>query len=336
MPCPVSKTASAFRTSCVCPTGAALNATTDLCDFCAPGTRLVGGRCERCAVGTHQAEWGGETCDVCPDGSFAGRGAAKCRVCRNGTVPISESECGTCAAGETFVYPECVGCPAGTFKKQRGLEGCLPCGRGMYSMGGMARCVKCGNGTGLMRDGGCRACSAGTFYDEAAGGCRVCEAGSFAMGRHVRRSCFRCAGNAYSAAGANRCVVCPIGKALDRDGRCVVCGEGKRYERGSMRCVMCRAGFYGRGGEVNGRCERCPAGTFSLFGWNGCVYCKEGSVLMRKGGCGVCPRGTFYQEKVASCVECGKNSISEGGVVRECTGCGEGGRASVDRTICLM
>ncbi|KAJ1481210.1 hypothetical protein T484DRAFT_1565913, partial [Baffinella frigidus] len=107
----------------------------------------------------------------------------------------------------------CVGCEAGTYKPERGLGSCTPCGEGNYSTSIAAvaatTCLSCpANSTSDAGSGSmaaCGSCVAGTYQiGSGPGVCTPCEAGKYSsrVGSPGEESCLRCPSNSQSGVGS--------------------------------------------------------------------------------------------------------------------------------------
>ena len=213
------------------------------CVACSPGTfKSAYGKsaaCEACPPGTYQALEGqsscvscaqaeccpagygffGETCVLCPAGTFSSAGAS-CLPCRdNAYSPAGASAC-TCAPG---FY---------------GREDCLPCTQcEVYAStcgGGLddAVCLRCEPPTVLV-NGAC-VCQAGT----AAAGCAPCAANTFAASAGML-ACEPCPSTApYALPGAKGCSSsCADGYVLQWPGVCAACPSGMSSSSDRTRCL---------------------------------------------------------------------------------------------------
>lgn len=145
-----------------CPRGTFAAAGASSCTACPPGesTTHVGSMDEEacqgaCPVGTFGTDAGLAPCFPCPRGTFASAGGlTACQTCApgfttlqpNATSQVGATECEeACAAGYVgaFGLAPCSACPPGRFAPAAGLEECLPCRVGFFSIPGQPRCEEC-------------------------------------------------------------------------------------------------------------------------------------------------------------------------------------------------
>lgn len=295
VPCPANQLSigGVTRTCTPCPPSMLapkeFNSIEDLRCFCQPGSGFVlgsnGMRCRRCAPGT------------------VSDGTTSCRMCSRNTF----------AAGSGNI--ECTACPSGQIQPIRGARSCIT--------------PKCRSGLVVSAEGTCVLPATGCAPNSRR-----------EPGVRIEEQII--------------CVPeeCPPGQALITvhnlffvEQFCGVCGPNERFVPGSSSCVSCRENEFSQGGLArsckkcprgqvysffydscgcfssrqtrNGRCSKCPKGTFGFRNIEGCMACPAGSFSDRMGGfrCAKCPAGTFSSRKGSEgCLPCpeGKRSFGTG------------------------
>ena len=276
-----------------CPGGTFRDNTSTACAACAPGAWAppASPACLPCPPGRYRAP--GQPADVaacflCPPGAVApSAGATACVACPPGAQPSNEGAA-------------CAPCPANTYTADASVLPCQPCTPPTVAPPGASACGACPPGTaylsaalaartGLAQSGVCGACPAGYYMkagvddaQRATFACLACPNGLHnpLPGATSLAACVPCYNRAYVPAapiGANRCVLCPAGKASTDGSRCVDCAPGN-FSAGGVACVPC------------------PPGTASALGGQAqCTPCPPGQLMNRTGaaGCDPCPPGTF-------------------------------------------
>jgi len=163
-------------------------------------------------------------------------------VCQPGSVGVSGRE-------------PCTPCRPGTAQARAGQSDCVPCRPGTFARNeGQRACRPCPDGTRQLR--------------QAATGCEAipqrCAPGSFSA--TGLEPCLPCpAGRAQALAGSRGCIVCPAGTTTDSPGepRC-------RPSAGALSDPVADA-------AVAAAPADCPAGAYSLTGFQPCLPCPAGA-----------------------------------------------------------
>lgn len=272
-------------------------------------------KCNRCPQG-------GETSDsflrcLCRPGwgygDIEGVNGGGCRKCPPGTSSPGTSYCGECYS-ESYApkagMAGCLTCPSGTSQPLRGQTKCnqvAPCRKGLIKSAEEV-CVEpatncppnhrrlvedefetphcnpltCPEGTRMIRP-----------YDYSGSvECGVCEKTE----RYIPniKKCKFCRPNEFTDGDLSQeCKKCPNGME-PFDGECK-CGGARHM--------------------VNGKCVRCPKGTFGYNQVGGCEPCVAGTFSSTRGvfeSCTKCPAGKISGPGASSCKPCPKGTVSFG------------------------
>lgn len=305
-----------------------------ICLRCPPG-RITGFKtgqtaCMKCGQGMKlKFKRNTIVCEPCPDGyTTMGPGSAFC-------TPIGATRCPK--STRTDKFGSCIQCgPQQRFNKRK--RKCVMCPLGSVSQGGTTT--------------KCTVCSGGSRPDPIRNRC-VCNEG-------------------FKMNAAGRCVPCPAG-TFGQDGVCEKCYGGLfNDKKGKTSCRICPLGMASGLGEGASECFKCPNGLITGIGFNplysglcvepktGCPpgwtpnpgvnivgvtlitefcippFCTPDTPAEEIGkSCMPCPRGWFLKD--GSCERCTGNSVSQGGVVTQCTSCKDGFTSNARRaaTGCL-
>jgi hypothetical protein len=147
------------------------------------------------------------------------------------STSLAVSSC-RCNQGYTGVDGECVSCPAGKYKAEKGSSSCLQCPNGTYS----------------------------SLASSSIRLCLACPAGSTApQGSSVQTSCLCEEG--FSGPDGGDCHMCESGKYKEALGSasCQACPAGKTSPPGSVSSALCALSCAsGSFGPDGGPCENCP------------------------------------------------------------------------------
>lgn len=276
---------------------------------------------------------------------------SSCKPCVKGTASDEtgrKTSCGDCPAG--YIAKEagcttCTPCKAGEYQDAAGQTGCKPCAKGYYSSSaGWDKCSACPGGQYASNTGmtSCAACSAGTYASGTGNSsCTQCSAGKH-QPNTGKTSCIDCNSGKYQGEmGKTSCDNCPKGKYSGPSGawsKCSACANGsytssvaqsscapcsldgcKTYSTTACSCTTCTAGYK----LVNGKCEVCPAGTYSKEGATSCTACSSGEYSSSKSSsCSKCNLSCkTYSKSACKCTECSKGQKLVSG---ECVACEDG------------
>lgn len=277
---------------------------------CDEGEVEVEGTCQACPAGSSAAK-GATECTECAAGSYAASsGAGSCELCPVWTYGPTEGlvSCLDCETADEEGATECkVECPAGEVVAEDGVS-CVPCAAGTYEQAGS--CLPCDAGTFNDQTGAttCSACSPG-FYSavEGASSCSICPAATY-QDKSGSAYCEDCLPGTYgTAAGQVECVECAIGfyNPEPKQESCGECPAGQITDQvGQQSCQDCEAGTFGKS---NSECEQCPAGSYSGDdGATECTLCAAGTFASEAGRvfCETSPAGTYASEGAAAPTDC--------------------------------
>lgn len=306
---------------CVCPAGQGLDDLTGNCAPCTPGQVVTDNHCQ-CPVG-EALNVNGTCTEGCRDGrplSTDGSCGSACRngfenlqtgacgdSCPTGTKPNRFNEC-VCAGDEVFIDnppAHCAAaCPAGLVASQTNLGQriCVRCPRGQGIVGnacspcapdqgvdGFGRCVTCGPGQMLGRDGHCQCPGAQktsidgtTCVSSCPGQSQLSLDGSACVEtcgpgeEYSRWSTCTCPVNLVVALGATGCVAaCPADQRIGLLQHCVCGGDEVLSLDGHACLAACPAG---QTTDFSGQECVCPAGKVAGPDWDSCQDCPAGMV----------------------------------------------------------
>ncbi len=267
----------------------------------------------RCLPGSFSLVDGAAACALCPAGTFssiAGASYYSCEDCPAGMFSSlsGASECSTCSAGFISTLAasrECIPCPAGTYQPSTGSIDCLPCPNGTTNA--------------LIGQWSCSLCLPGRYPQTPTSGCFLCLPGTSSLTGD--QSCSECASGLVALqAGSPGCFSCPFGQsAVSPSGPCLPCTQKGYFIDGVGKCQPCPAGTFSTGSG----CVQCSAGQWSnlasiecsscplgMIGTNPasdlCHICPPGSVRFDRfqEGCATCLPGTFSSDPTLACVAC--------------------------------
>lgn len=242
------------------------------------------------------------TCQKCPYGSTAVKGARSCTQ-KNGTLPampLRKSCDNKCMKGKGLdkIYGMCEWCPRNKYQNSSTKINpeCIPCpGDKLTIFPGAQEVSDCLD-----------PCLSGTFMNASSGSCMDCPIGTYMdIDKH----------------SSTRCKTCEMGKTTRSVGSkavsdCYHCLPGKFYNSTAMMCTSCPMGKYQD--EVNkDSCKDCANGTTTLEMSSktllDCVkVCGLGKFL-NDSNCFDCPKNTYQDAKehrTTECKKCGPNKIT--------------------------
>lgn len=292
LPCKPSQFSRMGSSKCSnCPKGQVYSC--KKCIRCPPGTSLTydGCECKPCESGYFSTKANQETCTECPNRQDSNKDRTGCTrtTCKPG-FERDYSSCQKCQYNEyrSASTDQCEECPRRTVTNNfNGPNSkCIRCPPGTFITDLLKEtttneqvpyCEKCAPGTNtkgfskaLCRQVG-KPCPKYAFVDKE-GDCDGCEA-NYRLDV-AEKKCVRCPNNAISAGGVTT--------------RCTPCGKGG--EQGPYNRCVCKPGW----DETDGKCKKCPAGSFRGRGDYGCEKCEEG-FFSQAGAtrCKKCARGTM-------------------------------------------
>lgn len=314
---------------------------------CNPGSYDAGAAgCKKCPLGTYQPDEGRAGCKPCPDGYVSKvEGSVECVACgpneeptqfkdtckcRLGAVTDRRGNCILCKSGQyMFRRPNgkrlCALCGSKQFQPEAGQTRCLACPRGQFGNKDRAACVECAEGEVLL-DGVCGKCPPGqTLIGDS---CTDCRTGTFKATKG-QEPCLDCPRKSFSRFGSAKCITCPEGQALMRNGKCAYCPPGSHYDFFDMGCDVGFQGAFSPDENVRNSCFFCADDSYSMQGASKCTKCRPNERLMRDGTCGTCPPGTFldfyncrkcfqgqyqpYENVLFDCLDCAGETNSRKG-----------------------
>ena len=242
------------------------------------------------------------TCQKCPSGSTAVKGARSCTQ-KNGTLPetlLRKSCDNKCMKGKQLnkTYEMCEWCPRNKYQNSSTKINpeCIPCpGDKLTIFPGAQEASDCLD-----------PCLSGTFMNASSGSCMDCPIGTYMdIDKH----------------SSTRCKTCEMGKTTRSVGSkavndCYHCLPGEFYNSTEMMCTSCPMGKYQD--EVNkDSCKDCASGTTTLKmsskTLSDCVkVCGVGKFL-NDSNCFDCPKNTYQDVKehnATECKPCGPNEIT--------------------------
>ena len=242
------------------------------------------------------------TCQKCPSGSTAVKGARSCTQ-KNGTLPatpLGKTCDNKCMKGKWLdkKYGMCEWCPRNKYQNSSTKINpeCIPCpGDKLTIFPGAQEVSDCLD-----------PCLSGTFMNTSSGSCMDCPIGTYMdTDKHVSTRCMRCEmGKTTRSVGS---------KAVSD---CYHCLPGDFYNSTAMMCTSCPMGKYQD--EVNkDSCKDCASGTTTLEmsskTISDCVkVCGLGKFL-NDSNCFDCPKNTYQEMKehnATECKPCGPNKIT--------------------------
>jgi hypothetical protein len=298
---------------------------------CEAGYFKEDSQCQACGLGYFRTLTDSEqSCVACDAGlttlQNASNSSEMCVQCADGHFISESRECVPCPAHASSVAVGQCQCNAGytgqTGQTGQSQDNCTPCAAGSFkTLPGNHACTSCpagtqGSGTegGVISNGSCVECAAGTFWVSEESGCQPCVNNSFSTAGAIGN----CSCNAGYFAAAQACYACATGTYKDFSGNseCMPC-SGAYYNpyTAATVCIACTANS--SGGAVNtvdSDCV-CNRGFTGPFG-GPCVQCALGKFKTASGSvaCSECPAGASFPQNTPPdgnyCEACVENSAA--------------------------
>ena len=297
--CTGNKTSDTGSSSCTLDcansSGVSTWSTSETCTVatCAAGYKKEGNSCVMCPAGTYSSA-GSTSCSSCAAGTYSGSGAASCTTCPSNTY--SEAGAGSCSS-----------CPAGM---TGGTNCSTTCAAGTYLKAGEGSCSSCPAG---------KYCVGGTFNYNASSDQGItgnCNTNTYSTGGASAATCTACPGSMTSTAGSTAKTSCKI-----------TCSAGNHLAKSASACSSCPAGKYCAGGTYNysdsaaqGITGNCNANTYSTGGASAATCTACGGSLTSSAGataktqCKItCAAGKYLKAGGTSCISCPAGKYCTGG-----------------------
>lgn len=301
------------------------------------------GDCQRCQRGFIFVP-SKRICVRCPQGTVSRGGfQLTCTKCHNGMLPeptyrrwcscpratyFDGSGCTSCPPGSYMSisfhrFRECNLCERGFYQDERGAFRCKQCPFPLItSKTGMTSCENCPKGTIPHPTRGYGTVPA----DSCVSGKTLCPLGYERVPEQLGyRTCVPkyCSLDTPSSDYGVKCVLCDRGFELRAgtchecfpsdttvsrggiNGTCTTCpGELMRDENDASKCACVRGKGY-----IDGKCMKCPLGTYSVSDTESCQSCPAGSFSTDPPEwgwqvCAKCPPYTFSIEGSTTCTAC--------------------------------
>ncbi|KAJ3436139.1 hypothetical protein M0812_18191 [Anaeramoeba flamelloides] len=208
------------------------------------------------------------------------------------------------------------------------LKDPLNCSKGQY-LNPSDQCKSCSNGTSTEAEGSvgiesCLPCDKGTYSISGWSSCKQCQPGTYGNSEGLSE-CFRCVEGTYNpltgSTDSSACIKCPDGMYSETEGA-----------SDNSTCTECPAGTYNskEGASSLDLCLPCQIGTYSqTVGANSvsfCLPCENGYEATDEGSssCEPCPPGTYQNDQIISCTPCASGSYSNESSTVDCTLCPSG------------
>ncbi|EKX45109.1 hypothetical protein GUITHDRAFT_109153 [Guillardia theta CCMP2712] len=328
--CPRNNYSAAASSTCYdCPVNT--YSTYGICLCVAGYIKSAQGVCVPCGAGKFRAV-ADQVCNECPAGKFSSLAVAtsstQCMDCPTNSMSkagsTSKSAC-VCYAG--YFGPDCIQCPAGTYRSDITASACTPCAAGNFStvVGATSPtvCVQCADGTVAPLPGAstCMQCSTCRFPTFKTKSCnRTVDT--------VCTPCSNCTKTQYISSECSPlsdricadCQQCPTGKYIYSECKavndcrdCTVCGQG---EYNLVNCSF----------QNNAVCTLCAKGKYKVFvGSQPCIDCEPGKYNTNAGlsFCMSCAAGTYALANNADppCAVCAAGKYSAASGSSTCTSC---------------
>lgn len=310
------------------------------CTDCPAGTHQTDAGadgCTNCSAGLYAPTPGHVSCIPCVIGSYSGEMATGCILCEPGTAqPFSEaSDCNDCAKGTSqasYGQATCLQCDAGRYTNVTGMDECIVCGAGTYSLKLAQSCIECDAGmySGSSGQEQCLVCGFGTYSSTSGQStCLDCERGKIADGE-MQTECSNCTvGYIAPYPGSYVCDACAVGKYTASEGQdtCTSCAAGTFASgSGATECDDCASGYYALTTGLSS-CDFCEAGYYSEDTVTACVACSAGTYSNTNGqtGCTDCPIGSYTSmNSQTTCEICEAGKFAQTVASLSCASCAAG------------
>ena len=293
------------------------------------------------------------TCQKCPSGSTAVKGARSCTQ-KNGTLPAKplriscDNKCmkgkrldkknGMCdwcprnkyQNSSTKINPECIACPDGKmtiFPGAQEVSDCLdPCLSGTFMNASSGSCMDCPIGTYM------------DTAEHASTRCKMCEMGktTSAVGSKAVSDCYHCLPGEFYNSTAMMCTSCPMGKYQDEVNKdsCKDCASGTKTlelrSKTSSDCVkVCGLGQF----LNDSNCFDCLKNTYQDVKEHRATECKPcgpNKITNATGQSDVsscfasCEEGWFLNKSVSQCKKCPEGQYQDQPGQDHCKQCPDG------------
>ena len=293
------------------------------------------------------------TCQKCPSGSTAVKGARSCTQ-KNGTSPATpvgikcDNKCmkgkrldkkyGMCEwcprnkyqNSSTKINPECIPCPGDKltiFPGAQEVSDCLdPCLSGTFMNASSGSCMDCPIGTYMDTD------------KHASTQCMRCEMGKTtrSVGSKAVSDCYHCLPGEFYNSTAMMCTSCPMGKYQDEVNKdsCKDCASGTTTLEMSSKTILDCVKVCGLGKFLNdSNCFDCPKNTYQDMKEHNATECKPcgpNKITNATGQSDVsscfvsCEEGWFLDKSVSQCKKCPVGQYQDQSGQDHCKPCPDG------------
>ena len=293
------------------------------------------------------------TCQKCPSGSTAVKGARSCTQ-KNGTspaTPLGETCDNKCMKGKRLdmKYGMCEWCPRNKYQNSSTKINpeCIPCPGDKLTIFPGAQEVSdcldpCLSGTFMnASSGSCMDCPIGTYMDtdkHASTRCMRCEMGKTtrSVGSKVVSDCYHCLPGEFYNSTVTMCTSCPMGKYQDEVNKdsCKDCASGTTTLEMSSKTISDCVKVCGLGKFLNdSNCFDCPKNTYQDMKEHRdteCNPCGPNKITNATGQSDVsscfvsCEEGWFLDKSVSQCKKCPVGQYQDQSGQDHCIQCPDG------------
>lgn len=293
------------------------------------------------------------TCQKCPYGSTAVKGARSCTQ-KNGTLPakpLRKSCDNKCMKGKRLdkIYGMCEWCPRNKYQNSsmKINPECIPCPGDKLTIFPGAQEVSdcldpCLSGTFMnASSGSCMDCPIGTYMDidkHSATRCKTCEMGKTtrSVGSKAVSDCYHCLPGEFYNSTAMMCTSCPMGKYQDEVNKdsCKDCASGTTTLEMSSKTLLDCVKVCGLGKFLNdSNCFDCPKNTYQdakEHRTTECKNCGPNKITNATGQSDVsscfvsCEEGWFLEKSVSQCKKCPVGQYQDQSGQDHCKQCPDG------------